>query len=123
MPDISPADEFSQQERDLMAAHPELYSAYGLERPLQGGVDAVWQNSDGTWSSSAKPRQLGLGDDVFAQGSRVNGTAHSGSDIDVAVRVTPERFNEIINDPSMVHRGIHCSSTRKCKLTDPRRSA
>ena len=95
MPDISPADEFSQQERDLMAAHPELYSAYGLERPLQGGVDAVWQNSDGTWSSSAKPRQLGLGDDVFAQGSRVNGTAHSGSDIDVAVRVTPERFMKL----------------------------
>lgn len=34
-------------------------------------------------------------------GSRAAGNARPDSDIDIAIRVAPERFNEIINDPEL----------------------
>ncbi len=37
-----------------------------------------------------------LGDDVQAHGSRVAGGAHPTSDLDIAIRVTPERFEEFL---------------------------
>ena len=43
----------------------------------------------------------GLGDDSFVQSSRSGGTAGPNSDIDIAIRVSPERFREIINDPAL----------------------
>jgi Nucleotidyltransferase domain len=36
------------------------------------------------------------GDDIRIQGSRVAGTARPDSDIDIAIRVTRERFDEIV---------------------------
>lgn len=45
-------------------------------------------------------RQMGLGDDVVAQGSRVNGTARPNSDLDLAIRVSPEKFDNFLNTDS-----------------------
>ncbi|MBC6454437.1 MAG: nucleotidyltransferase domain-containing protein [Hormoscilla sp. SP5CHS1] len=42
-----------------------------------------------------------LGNDMRVHGSRADGSARPDSDIDIAIRVTPERFNEIINDPEL----------------------
>jgi hypothetical protein len=39
---------------------------------------------------------MGLGDDIFVMGSRSGGTARAGADIDFGVRVSPERFDELI---------------------------
>ncbi|MEW8693151.1 MAG: hypothetical protein AB2535_19125 [Candidatus Thiodiazotropha endolucinida] len=61
-----------------------------------------------------KADELGLGDDVFVQGSRVDPygnprplTDPDPSDFDVAIRVSPERFNEIINDPNLVRKRLY----------------
>jgi hypothetical protein len=49
---------------------------------------------------SAKIRRAAsqLGDDIVVQGSRAKGTAQPGSDIDIAIRVSPERFDQIIEE-------------------------
>jgi hypothetical protein len=39
---------------------------------------------------------LGYGDDIFVMGSRSGGTAKAGADFDFGVRVSPERFDEIL---------------------------
>jgi hypothetical protein len=39
-----------------------------------------------------------LGDDIVVQGSRAAGTARPDSDIDLAIRVSPERFDELIKE-------------------------
>ena len=48
----------------------------------------------------SKASDLGLGDDLFVQGSRAKGTARVDSDIDLAIRVSPEKFNEFLNTQS-----------------------
>ncbi len=37
-------------------------------------------------------------EDIQVQGSRAAGTARPDSDLDIAIRVTPERFEEILCD-------------------------
>ncbi|MEU9447069.1 nucleotidyltransferase domain-containing protein [Streptomyces sp. NPDC048304] len=37
-----------------------------------------------------------LGDDIVVQGSRASGTARPDSDLDLAIRVSPDRFDELI---------------------------
>ncbi|WP_227271266.1 nucleotidyltransferase domain-containing protein [Roseobacter weihaiensis] len=54
----------------------------------------------------ARANELGLGDDILVQGSRAGGTARAGSDIDVAIRVSPDRFSQIIYDPNIVPKRI-----------------
>lgn len=49
----------------------------------------------------SKADDLGLGSDIFVQGSRTGGTARTASDIDIAIRISPERFNAFINDPKL----------------------
>lgn len=39
-----------------------------------------------------------LGSDIRVQGSRAAGTARPDSDIDIAIRVSPERFNQLIRE-------------------------
>src|SRR5690606_719375 len=48
----------------------------------------------------AKASELGLGDDVFVQGSRAGGTAKATSDIDLAIRVSPEKFDDFLFNQS-----------------------
>ena len=38
-----------------------------------------------------------ISDDIVVQGSRASGTAKPTSDIDIAIKVTPEEFDELIN--------------------------
>jgi hypothetical protein len=38
------------------------------------------------------------GDDIVVQGSRAAGTARANSDIDFAIRVSPERFEQILKE-------------------------
>ena len=40
--------------------------------------------------------ERGLGDDAFVMGSRAAGTAKPSSDIDIGIRVSPDKFNEEI---------------------------
>jgi predicted nucleotidyltransferase len=40
------------------------------------------------------------GNDIQVQGSRVRGTARPDSDIDIAIRVPPERFEAILQQGS-----------------------
>jgi len=39
---------------------------------------------------------MGLGDEIFVIGSRAGGTAKVGSDLDIGIRVSRERFDELI---------------------------
>ncbi|WP_343074325.1 nucleotidyltransferase domain-containing protein [Chitinivorax tropicus] len=41
--------------------------------------------------------EKGLGDDIFVMGSRAGGTAKAGSDLDIGIRVSPEKFDELIS--------------------------
>ncbi|MCH2075246.1 MAG: nucleotidyltransferase domain-containing protein [Puniceicoccaceae bacterium] len=49
----------------------------------------------------SKADELGLGSDIFVQGSRAGGTVRATSDIDIAIRVSPEQFNAFINNPKL----------------------
>ena len=51
-------------------------------------------------SVGSKAKELDLGDDIFVQGSRANGTAKATSDIDIAIRVPPEKFDDFLNNQS-----------------------
>ncbi|WP_444932380.1 nucleotidyltransferase family protein [Microbulbifer sp. SSSA002] len=44
----------------------------------------------------ARANELGLGDDLFIQGSRAKGTARPDSDIDIAIRISPEQFDDFL---------------------------
>lgn len=44
----------------------------------------------------AEVSALGLGDDIFVQGSRSAGTAKIGSDFDFGIRVSPQKFDELL---------------------------
>lgn len=47
-------------------------------------------------SSTVRSRAGALGDDIVVQGSRASGTASRTSDLDIAIRVSPEKFDEIL---------------------------
>jgi len=47
-------------------------------------------------SASVRRGARHLGDDIAVHGSRASGTAGAASDIDIAIRVSPERFDELI---------------------------
>lgn len=64
---------------------------------------------------------MGLGDDIFVMGSRSRGTAALDADIDFGVRVSPERFDELIGqrfgNPSL---GSQKFETRAFAIRDGR---
>jgi len=51
-----------------------------------------------SFSRTVRLRTSHLGDDVAVHGSRATGTARPDSDIDVAIRVTSTRFDEILEE-------------------------
>ncbi|QTH45381.1 nucleotidyltransferase domain-containing protein [Cohnella sp. LGH] len=50
----------------------------------------------GNASTLIRQRVGSISDDIYVQGSRAGGTARVDSDIDIAVRVSPEEFNTLI---------------------------
>lgn len=63
----------------------------------------------------------GLGDDVFVMGSRAGGTASAEADFDFGIRVTPERFDELINQSfENARSGSAVSRTRDFAIRDGR---
>lgn len=48
----------------------------------------------------AKATEMGLGGDIVVQGSRANGTAKPTSDLDLGIRVSPEKFDDFLNTQS-----------------------
>lgn len=48
----------------------------------------------------ARATELGLGDDIIIQGSRVNGKATATSDIDIAIRLSPDDFTRFLDTQS-----------------------
>jgi RHS repeat-associated protein len=49
-------------------------------------------------SQLARSKAQHIGDDIFVQGSRARGSAAKRSDIDLGVRVSPEKFKQIVTD-------------------------
>ena len=49
-------------------------------------------------SSTVRASAAHLGNDIQVQGSRVTGTAKLDSDLDIAIRVSPERFEQILRE-------------------------
>lgn len=65
--------------------------------------------------------KLGLGDDIFVMGSRSCGTARAGSDFDFGIRVSGDRFDELIGSSFGNPRaGNALSRTRDVAIRDGR---
>jgi hypothetical protein len=64
----------------------------------QGLTDAQFDRT--SEALYARSRELGLGSDIVVQGSRANGTAKPTSDLDLAIRVSPEKFDGFLNTQS-----------------------
>ncbi|QMU70664.1 RHS repeat-associated core domain-containing protein [Streptacidiphilus sp. P02-A3a] len=74
--------------------HPDYQTGGGPDGPPQG------LTSDQFAAAAALVRAGAghLGDNIVVQGSRAAGTARPESDIDFAIRVSPERFDELIQE-------------------------
>jgi RHS repeat-associated protein len=64
----------------------------------------------------SKAKDLGLGDDIVVQGSRAKGTATSLSDIDIAIRVSPDKFDDFLNKFSRLKNPNPGSNLEKGRL-------
>jgi hypothetical protein len=49
---------------------------------------------------AAKAQEMGLGNDIVAQGSRVARTASPASDLDIGIRVSPDKFDNFLQTES-----------------------
>ena len=65
----------------------------GLRIP-QGLTPTQFDNISKDIRSVASAR--GFGDDIFVMGSRAGGTAKAGSDIDIGIRVSANKFDELV---------------------------
>lgn len=79
------------------------FGAIGAGRPTrltipQGLDEARFSDLSTLVRSTAVER--GLGDDIVVQGSRAAGTARVGSDIDIAIRLSPEKFDDFLANKS-----------------------
>lgn len=68
-----------------------------LNTTPQGLTDRQFDSVARTVRETAQQR--GLGSDIVVQGSRAGRTASPTSDIDLGIRVSPERFQSFIDDP------------------------
>ena len=62
----------------------------------------------------------GLGTDIFIQGSRADGTARASSDLDIGIRLSPQQFDEFLNNGSKIanpNPGSAASRTREHAIT------
>ena len=85
----------------------------GLNLP-QGLTDL--QFSDLSTAVRARAAELGLGEDIVVQGSRAAGTARPGSDIDIAIRLSPEEFDNFLNNGSRLSNPNPGSVLEKTRL-------
>ncbi len=60
--------------------------------------------------------EIGLGDDIFVQGSRAAGTAKPTSDLDIAIRLSPEKFDNFLRNQSKLNRVNPGSAKEKTLL-------
>lgn len=69
--------------------------------PVKGGSGSLPQGiSQEQFDEASKLLRDSVGDisdDIVVQGSRASGTAKPTSDIDIAIKVTPEKFDELVN--------------------------
>ena len=62
-----------------------------------------------------KAQDMGLGGDVVVQGSRAGRTARPGSDLDLGIRVSPEKFESFLNNESKLKSPNPGSSAAKTR--------
>lgn len=91
------------------------YQAVNGAKDLGDGLNQAFSEASESGSGPAAPQGLSdeqfaaagdtirsgaghLGNDIVVQGSRASGTARPDSDIDFAIRVSPERFNQLVNE-------------------------
>ncbi len=86
-------------------SYQDILDMRNADVAIEGGTDIVTGIklpqgiSAETFSDASKLIKESIGDisdDIVVQGSRASGTAKPTSDIDIAVRVTPEKFDELI---------------------------
>ncbi|WP_425576149.1 putative T7SS-secreted protein, partial [Streptomyces axinellae] len=63
-----------------------------------GPPQGITQEKFDEMSQMVRERAGHLGDDIVVQGSRAAGTARLESDIDLAIRVSPQKFDELISE-------------------------
>jgi hypothetical protein len=89
--------------RSLLRAKPKIDGQGREGKPASDGAPRTLPQglTEAQFEAASKIVRAGaghLGDDIVVQGSRAAGTARPDSDIDFAVRVSPERFNELIQE-------------------------
>jgi uncharacterized phage infection (PIP) family protein YhgE len=89
-------DDTSEQiaKEDKKQEDPPLMLPGPVKKVPQGLTQAQYS------SISAKLRQKAsyLSDDIRIHGSRADGTAESDSDLDIAVRMSPEQYNQFVEE-------------------------
>ena len=67
-----------------------------LGKSVQLPVSKAPQFAELLGKLKASAAEKGYGDQIYVQGSRAAGTATPESDLDIAIRVTPHKFQEIL---------------------------
>lgn len=63
-----------------------------------------------------RANDMGLGDDIFVQGSRAAGTARPTSDLDLAIRLSPEDFDNFLFNQSKLSNVNPASASERTLL-------
>lgn len=100
-PGINSLDDVGKKAADGVDALDDLANA-GRKKPLSGGgkyslPQGISQEQFSSASKLLRDKVGNISDDIVVQGSRASGTAKATSDIDIALRVSSDKFNELIN--------------------------
>ena len=104
---VVPAGPVARVARRLPGLGPALRAANrALPDGLKGRVfraagnrpDGIGPDQAAAAAALIRRRAAHYGDDVIVQGSRAGYSIRPGSDIDIGLRVTPERFEEVLRD-------------------------
>lgn len=77
---------------------------------------SIDQFADVSQTVRAKAADMGLGADIVVQGSRASRSAQPGSDLDLAIRVSPDRFERFLNTDSRLATPNPGSSAERTRL-------
>lgn len=77
---------------------PGNSSSFGMTPKPGTGIPQGLTRSQFDQLSTTVRNQVGhISDDILVHGSRASYTARTGSDIDIAIRVSPQKFDELLN--------------------------
>jgi len=105
-PDVAPADKAgagAAPARESQLAAPDAAGVAPRPQvgptPLQAGIPQGVTPEQFQQAGSALRKVIGdISDDIAVHGSRGAGTARPDSDIDIAIRVNPEKFDQVVRE-------------------------